>query len=200
MIRQWFTSDWHLRHQNMAKLRGFESVEKMDTLIYNHLIEKVQKHDELYVLGDLGWEVPVVEEILKLLKQMKVKVYWVTGNHDKRLPLTKLAPYCVEIQQTRIVRNVDGNGRKFFLSHYPHVVFENSFRDSINLYGHVHKSSKEFLEVEDMMRGQALNVNVELHDYYPLSKEEILEKVSKKEHNWDYVVFQREIEREKNNV
>jgi calcineurin-like phosphoesterase family protein len=51
-----FIADLHLSHENMAKRRGFSTIEEHD----EHIIEKwnsvVHKRDITYILGDITME------------------------------------------------------------------------------------------------------------------------------------------------
>lgn len=53
----WFTSDYHLSHQNIINYcnRPFANVIEMNTIILNNLESKVKPGDTLYFLGDLSF-------------------------------------------------------------------------------------------------------------------------------------------------
>lgn len=53
-MTQWFTSDLHLAHPHVAKLRGFEDYREHDETIIRNLNERVAPDDDLYVLGDIS--------------------------------------------------------------------------------------------------------------------------------------------------
>jgi calcineurin-like phosphoesterase family protein len=75
-----FIADLHLSHENMAKRRGFSTIEEHD----EHIIEKwnsvVHKRDITYILGDITMEKSAPYHLLDRLNGQK---YVVLGNHDR---------------------------------------------------------------------------------------------------------------------
>ena len=79
----YFTSDWHIGHENCLKFdkRPFKDLDEMhETLIknFNHL---VPKHGITYFLGDMGWgSQEQLKGIIDRLNGMKILI---RGNHDR---------------------------------------------------------------------------------------------------------------------
>lgn len=170
----WYFSDPHWGHINMARHRGFSSVEEMDDVIVEGLNSKCTKRDDLYCMGDAFW-VGKPEEIKAFLKRLNFKrLFFIRGNHDK--PLQR---FMKQTKDSRLSLQTDmfikDSGYSLHLYHYPvldwEVKFNNDF--SIHLHGHQHANSN----AEMMTLKNAYNVNVDLNDYKPLNIEEILEKM-----------------------
>ena len=73
-----------------------------------------------------------------------------------------------------------------FLSHYPQLLWDKSHYNGCHLYGHSHKDTSDVPYTTTMMKGRCLNVNVELHDYKPWSRDEVQEYMEKAHCNIDY--------------
>lgn len=78
------------------------------------------------------------------------------------------------------VLNVKVNGRRFFLSHYAHRIWDQSHHGVIHLYGHSHST----LETEPW--GRSMDVGVDnafklLGEYRPFSITEIIDLMDKRE-------------------
>lgn len=93
MGKIWFTSDLHLGHKNILlhcpdRIREFgleselddNAVAKHDEIIINMWNSMVDKHDEVYILGDFMFYNRV--KATQILRQLKGKKHLVVGNHD----------------------------------------------------------------------------------------------------------------------
>lgn len=183
----WFTSDLHLSHSLVAKLRGFSSTEEMDKKLYE-MFDVVKKGDIVYILGDIGWEPKVVEDFLNYLttKKKPSKIVIIEGNHDQRwLGKFTLHPR-IEVRQTMTV-NADKNGHKpIFLSHYPQLIYNRSHYGIYQLHGHGHAETSDRPLLDAMEMGKRINVNCELHDYKLWSRDDIEAEMENKPQNIDY--------------
>jgi len=184
----WFTSDWHLAHKNTLKFsnRPYNTVEEMDAGIINHALSTLKRGDNLFYLGDLTFSQEVAEDVLYRIKKKKVNIFWILGNHDMKLNFKGLEKYCNEITLGKVIKR---EKTKIHLSHFPHMCWDNSFRNSFHLYGHVHISSPEYEELEKRMTGKSLNVNLEFHNMKMWSLHEIFDYMSNRPDNWDKKIF-----------
>jgi calcineurin-like phosphoesterase family protein len=69
--------------------------------------------------------------------------------------------------------------RKFILFHYPMFEWDGSYHKSIHLYGHVHNSGVRFPETREKLKllgPRAINVGVDVNDFYPVSIKQILDR------------------------
>jgi len=128
MSKVYLYADPHFGHENMAKKRGFKTVEEHDEFIVKKWNETVNKNDKIYLLGDITMEKSNYE-ILKRLKGNKVVVL---GNHDKPGHIPELLKYV-----SAVAGAIKYKG--YLLTHVPiHKKEIKRFR--ANIHGHVHEN------------------------------------------------------------
>ena len=84
----WFTSDLHLGHKSVARLRGLE-VEEHDKRVLRG-IRELPEGDRLWVLGDLSRGAAEDERrALQLIREhgAHLEMHLVSGNHDSCHPI-----------------------------------------------------------------------------------------------------------------
>lgn len=94
----------------------------------------VSEDDTVYVLGDMFW--CKASEAISVLDQLNGQKVLIKGNHDKCNDSTFVKKF-VKIAN---YLEIDDNGRKVVLCHYPIPCFKNHFYGWYHLYGHVHNS------------------------------------------------------------
>jgi calcineurin-like phosphoesterase family protein len=175
---KYFTSDLHLGH---IKLLESRKVPNKDIQEFNAwLIDRIYSIPPgsiLYILGDIAWDKGSFIQLLSK-KPRYIELHIITGNHDVRISHIEKYHGIKSINQIKTVTDL---GQKFFLSHYPHKVWDCSHYNSINLYGHIHSNTPNIPQ-----EGRQLNVNCEFWDYRPISSEFIIEHL-KGIDNWDYL-------------
>ena len=156
MSQVFFISDLHFSHQNMAKARGFETIEQHDNHIIDCWNKKVSKRDIVYLLGDLTMEKRSPYPLLAKLNGTKRVI---GGNHDRPQDMHELLKYVYSI--SGMIRY-----KGFILTHCPiHESEVDRFRG--NIHGHVH--------AESLPDPRYFNVSAEAINYTPISFEELLE-------------------------
>lgn len=126
-----FIADLHLGHANMAKRRGFSSVEDHDAHIIRTWNRIVDKRDVTYILGDITMEKKAPYHLLDQLAGYK---HVVLGNHDRKQDVAELLKHV-----DSVAGMVDYKG--FFLTHCPVHPTELSYRGVRgNIHGHVHEN------------------------------------------------------------
>jgi calcineurin-like phosphoesterase family protein len=125
-----FIADLHFGHVNMAKKRGFATVEEHDEHIITQWNSVVKKQDLTYILGDVTMESAKPYPLLSRLNGMK-KV--VLGNHDLPRDIPELMKY---------VQSVSGLTRYkgIWLSHCPVHPMELDHRVRRVIHGHIHEN------------------------------------------------------------
>ncbi|MFY8169959.1 MAG: hypothetical protein ACOVK2_02465 [Candidatus Fonsibacter sp.] len=126
-----FIADLHLGHVNMAKKRGFNSIEDHDNLIIENWNSVVNKRDVTYILGDITMEKKSPYHLLDKLNGIK---HVVLGNHDRHQDIVELLKH---------VHSVSGmiKYKGFFLTHCPiHPIEIENGRVMGNIHGHVHEN------------------------------------------------------------
>ena len=192
---QWFTSDLHLAHPFVAKLRGYEDYREHDETIIRNLNTMVQPDDELYVLGDIssGGRASM-EEALRQLHRLKVgrtHRTLILGNHDStRLEAGRMRRFITEFGQVALrgSTHIHGVGN-VLLSHYPYANhLDDAPHDGLStnatssrfqhlaippdgktlLHGHTHATIPD--ELNDPWQ---INVGLDAWELHPVSEEQI---------------------------
>lgn len=182
MQNVWFTSDTHFCHKNIVRgtttwtnprgCRDFDTTEDHDKRIIESINGLVKPEDILYHLGD--WSFGGHENIRKSRAAIKCKtIHLVLGNHDHHIapldsPYRSLFASVNQVSKLAFRKDHKFTKQKIFMSHYAHMVWENSSHGAIHLFGHSHGTLKNPI-------GKSMDVGVDTHDYYPYHLDEILE-------------------------
>lgn len=147
-----------------------------DTLIHNWNAY-VTDHDEIYILGDFLYKGNGADAN-KILRRLSGKKYLIRGNHDKFLDDPEFDTSLFE--WVRSYYELDYQKQKIVLFHYPILEWQGFFRDAIHLYGHVHNSSKDPEQRKrlDILGPRAINVGVDVNDFFPISIKTILKRAN----------------------
>lgn len=183
---KWFTSDLHFNHTNIAGpsvstwnhgYRDFDSVYKMNETILKSINDRVDRNDELWILGDFAFgdrrEIPALRQSINCQN-----VNLVYGNHDKHIErncdfqdLFSSVQYYKELHIDS--GEVHSNGKKkslrAVLFHYSLRVWNKSHHGSVCLYAHSHGSLPD-------IGGRTMDVGWCVHRR-PLSEYELYERM-----------------------
>ena len=174
-----FTADTHFCHGNIINIcnRPFKDTEAMNKTLINNWNTYVTDHDEVYILGDFMHK-GNAKTANEILSRLKGKKYLIKGNHENYLSDPHFNLHLFEWIKDYHAVTLDGI--KFILFHYPILEWDNYFRGSIHLYGHVHNSGirhPEYGEKLQLLGPRAVNIGVDVNDFYPLSIKAIFEKI-----------------------
>ena len=143
---RFYISDLHFYHANMNSRmdnRGFKDVEEMNNFMISQWNSRVRKNDEVVILGDFSWAQG--EDTNEILKQLNGRKFLIKGNHDYYLKDHKFNRSYYE--WVKDYAEVNDNGRKVILSHYPLFCYPGQYRKDTNgnaktymLFGHVHNT------------------------------------------------------------
>jgi len=178
MGKIFFTSDHHFGHANIIKFcnRPFKDVQEMDEVMIQRWNEKVKPNDTVYHLGDFG--LTSKENLAAILEQLNGKVHLIVGNHEgAALQNRKRFEWIKEYYELK-VKDVDcSNGvQRIILFHYAMRTWRGFGRGNWHLYGHSHGN------LPDLEDSLSFDIGVDVHDFYPLSYEEV--KAIMKTKNW----------------
>ena len=148
---RYYIADPHFFHGNLntqMDRRGFKDVEEMNNYMITQWNRKVQRNDEVIILGDVSWGKP--EETNELLKKLHGRLYLIQGNHDRFLKDKKYdASRFVWIKPYEEIKD---NKRKVILCHYPILCYNGQYRvdekgnpKTYMLHGHVHDTRDQRL-------------------------------------------------------
>ena len=151
----YFTSDLHLGHKNITKYRDvFSDARDHDEYVFG-LIEKLNKRDILFVLGDFLFDGDHYQPYLERLNKMPCRIKLVMGNHDS---LKLHDEPKIEIQHPLY------SYKSMWISHCP--IHPNEMRDRyLNIHGHMH--------METLDDPRYFNVNLDVNDYQFVHFDEI---------------------------
>lgn len=154
-MNTWLTADWHLgedRFKIMA--RPFTTAAEM----VDHLVEKhnalVKPDDRVYMVGDAVYQ--KAPQFLPEIARFNGKKILFRGNHDKVFSDADLKPYFEEIVAEGEGREIEIDGLKCWVTHYP----TQGRADRFNLVGHIHAAWKFQLNM--------LNVGIDVHHFAPV--------------------------------
>ena len=135
--------------------RGFRDVEEMHNYIIKRWNARVNKRDEVIILGDLSYG--KAEETNELLSRLNGKLCLIRGNHDS-LYLKKTAFDESRFEWIKDYTELKDNNRKIVLCHYPIMCYNGQYRlntegkpKTFMLYGHVHDTHDQRL-IEEFIR------------------------------------------------
>lgn len=169
----YFTSDLHFGHEKIANIRNFKTTKEMDDAIIKNWNKKVNKNDEVYILGDFTLSKDIVY-INDILSKLNGKKHLIKGNHDYWIKKHKsISDYFVSVQDYYELKY---NKRKFILFHYPMEEWKGSRQINDNyyhLYGHNHCSKQENILYKNKSINK-YNVGLEANEYEPVSVNDIL--------------------------
>jgi len=180
----YFSSDWHLNHKNIMKYsnRPFSSIEEMNDNIIRNFFTSLENNSDVYYLGDLSFNLTTAESFLMSIPK-NIRFHFIRGNHDKQLQDTLLKKYCTSVCNG--YKDINYNGQKITLCHYPMYSWNCSHYGAWMLHGHHHSNT------QDRFYGKIMNVGVDLHNFKPISFDEVKSFMDKREENWDMVKIDR---------
>jgi calcineurin-like phosphoesterase family protein len=148
----------------------------MNTALIENWNSCVTSRDEIYILGDFIFRKNVAEAN-EIIRKLKGKKYLIRGNHDKFADKSTFDKSAFE--WIRDYHVLEYNNFRFVLFHYPILEWDGRFRGSIHLYGHVHHggNNPEQKKQFETLGQRAVNVGVDVHEYYPVSIETVLKMV-----------------------
>lgn len=174
----YFIADPHFGHYNILALskRPFDTIEAHDEALIRNWNKTVKNSDDIYLLGDLTLNRDG-QYANSLLQQLNGRIHLVTGNHEKYLD----SPDFDKSNYVEIVNYKEINYQhvSFILFHYPILEWNNFFKPSIHLYGHVHNTRQDYFQ--SILNPRAINVGVDMINFKPISIDEILSS-----HNPEY--------------
>ena len=159
-----FIADLHLSHANMAKRRGFSTVEEHDEHIITKWNSVVNKRDVTYILGDVTMEKSSPYPLLDRLNGIK---HIVLGNHDRRQDTKKLFDYAESVAGMIQYKGI-------MLTHCPIHPMELEYRFNKNIHGHIHdKVVMKMLDGWEVVDDRYFCVSCEQVDYLPKSLKDL---------------------------
>lgn len=149
-----FLSDLHIGHDKLAAVRGFASVEDMNSTIEDRWRCTVSKSDTVIVAGDVVWKKTWIPWFQSLPGRKRL----VMGNHD-RWPNDMLASTFISVHGALYLQN-------YLVTHVPVHVDCVLPRFAGNIHGHLHTQT---------LAGPYHNICCEQLNYCPRTLTEVLQ-------------------------
>lgn len=160
-----FISDTHFGHKNILNfkdkcgnpIRPFTSYEEMEEVLITNWNKTIQPTDKVYHLGDVA----IARQGLNVLEKLNGDKVLIRGNHD----IFKLKDYALYFRDIRGAYVMDN----IIFTHVP-IHRECSGRFKANVHGHLHANN--------LADPFYINVSVEQLNFYPISYEDLRQKIN----------------------
>ena len=171
--RVFFTSDTHFYHSNIINFCGrpFKNVEVMNETLIANWNSVVGPDDIVFHLGDfcLGGSA----EWTNILNRLNGKIYLIVGNHDIK---NLRQGYYSRFEHIAMQMHIEVGKQKIYLNHCPFLCYGGAYRDTWQLFGHVH-TSKQNTGIDaprlHMLFPTQYDVGVDNNNFTPVSFEEV---------------------------
>ncbi len=134
----WVTSDLHFYHKNIlkysAKTRPYSDVSEMNESIQLEWNTNVHPDDTVYILGDVAFS--NAQQAAAILCRLNGRKVLIRGNHDAKL--VKQPDFCQFFENIYDYYELNYEGFKVVMFHFPIIEWNNCHRGSILLHGHLH--------------------------------------------------------------
>lgn len=111
--------------------------------------EQVGVDDTVYILGDVAF--CNVDTAVSLINSLNGTKILIKGNHDRKLMQDPKFRAC--FKSTHDYLDINYNGTKVVMLHYPICEWDQMHRGSVHFYGHLHQR-----EADELKGYRALNV------------------------------------------
>ena len=168
---KWYIADTHFGHKNVIAFnqRPFSDVDEMDRILMELWNAKVNRQDDIYVLGDFAFRNEKPEQWY--LKQLNGIKHLIVGNHDGNLLKNETAMGYFETVEK--MEHVSDQGNHICLCHFPICEWNGYYKGHWHIYGHIHNRREETYNMMKM-RERALNAGVDINYYSPSSFKELV--------------------------
>jgi calcineurin-like phosphoesterase family protein len=138
-MKTFITSDTHWGHTNIIKFcpdtrSHFTDVDHMNSEMIRMWNEIVEPDDLVYHLGDVAF--CQASQATKIMNSLNGRKILIKGNHDSKL--VKDAGFRGCFEEIHDYLEVNYNGQKLVMFHYPIFDHNQAGRGSIMLHGHRH--------------------------------------------------------------
>ena len=149
--------------------RPFANVEEMDQAMIDFWNMRVQKDDEVYIIGDFCYRSE--KGPVWYLKKLKGQKSLILGNHDVEILKD---PHALSFfEKVEKMMHVTDGDKQLQLCHFPLSEWHSYFRGSYHIYGHLHNRKNE--AYFDMKKKKnALNAAACINNYMPVTIDELI--------------------------
>lgn len=157
--------------------RPFKSTEEHDKTLIDNWNSLVGEKDFVIHLGDFCWA-RKPEDMREYCSKLKGRIIFIRGNHDK------FADKCKDLffsyHEGEYLFQLDR--KKYFLSHFPHLAWPNSYDGKIyHFFGHIHSGPySTSLEKDLPIRPYSLDIGQDAQNYHPILLQDAIAKATPK--------------------
>ena len=165
----WFTADTHFGHKNIIRYcqRPFVDVEEMNRVLIENWNSVVGSDDLVFHLGDFS--VGGAAEWTSLLNILNGEIFLILGNHDMN---NVDQGFMRRFKRVSMQMLISIGKQRIYLNHYPFLCYGGAYRNTWQLFGHVHTSPyRTGLDSSrlDYLFPTQYDVGVDNNNYYPVS-------------------------------
>lgn len=167
-----YTADLHFGHKGVILYdqRPFADVQEMDGVLISLWNSRVQKDDDVYVIGDFCYRSD--QEPGWYLQQLKGKKHLIVGNHDGNLMNDEKAmSYFESVDKMLFIAD---NKERICLCHFPIAEWNGFYKGAWHIYGHIHNKKEETYQFM-RTRDKALNAGCMINNFAPANFKELVE-------------------------
>ncbi len=173
----WFTADTHFGHTNIIRFcqRPFVDVEVMNHILIENWNSVVGEDDLVFHLGDFS--VGGAAEWTNLLEKLHGRIILILGNHDMNNVNQGFMHRFLDVK-TQMLISI--GKQRIYLNHYPFLCYGGVYRNTWQLFGHVHTSPyRTGLDGSrlDYLFPTQYDVGVDNNNFTPMSFEQINIKI-----------------------
>ncbi len=169
----YFTSDTHFSHANIIGFccRPFKNVNEMNETLIANWNRVVGVDDIVFHLGDfcLGGSA----EWTNVLNRLNGKIYLIVGNHDIK---NLRQGYYDRFEGILMQMHIEIGKQKIYLNHCPFLCYGGAYKDTWQLFGHVHTSKnntgKDASRL-NMLFPTQYDVGVDNNNFTPVSFDQV---------------------------
>ena len=148
----------------------------MDDALIANWNRVVGKDDIIFHLGDFAMGGSA--EWSRLLQKLNGKIYLILGNHDMKT----IGAGFSRLEGVAMQMLINVKGQIIYLNHYPFLCYGGAYRNTWQLYGHVHTGpANRGLDAPrlKMMLPTQYDVGVDNNNYIPVSFEQVKRSIRK---------------------
>jgi len=139
-MKTWVTSDLHFGHKNImnfcpeSRARFNNDLDYMHEAMIKEWNELIGPADTVYILGDVAFMSGFNASLIMMrLNGSKILV---EGNHDRKTLMD--VNFRKEFKEVHKYLDINYNGTKVVMFHYPIAEWDQMHRGSVHLHGHLH--------------------------------------------------------------
>ena len=170
----YYISDLHFLHKRVIEInnRPFRDLDEMHEVLTLKWNKKVNKKDTIYILGDIAFarNLKQIDEAINIISKLNGRKVLIKGNHDGKA--VKNEKFRSLFEEISIYKDLNDNGRRVILMHYPLEVWPGKERLSYHLHGHVHQNNL----IRNIERRYNCCVDIKIMSFEPMSLDELILK------------------------